>query len=128
MYKDFTNWTVQKTLVANEKARPFFHEGEVWSAALGANVGFEQDGRGEDHLRPAIVIRKFNNEICWAIPLTRNQKKGEFYFSFNLNKETSTAILSQVKLVDAKRFYYPIGSLSTDDFAELKKRFKALLP
>jgi mRNA interferase MazF len=126
--KDFTEWTAQKTVVANEKERPFFRDAEVWTAALGANVGFEQDGRGENYLRPIVVLRKFNNEVCWGIPLTRNEKKGEFYYSFNLNNQTSTAILSQVKLIDAKRLYYQLGKVSDDDFAELKKRFKALLP
>jgi mRNA interferase MazF len=128
MVKDFTEWTEQKTIVANEKERPFFREAEVWFVALGANVGFEQDGRGENYLRPVVIIRKFNNEVCWGIPLTRNKKQGDFYFSFNLNNEISTAILSQIKLLDAKRMYYRLGVVSETDFEELKKRFKALLP
>jgi len=63
MWKDFTKWFKGKTEVHNEKARPFFREGEVWFAALGANIGFEQDGRGEQYLRPVVVIRKFNKEM-----------------------------------------------------------------
>lgn len=128
MLKDFTKWFKGKTNVHNEKARPFFHEGEVWSATLGANIGFEQDGRGEQYLRPIVVIKKFNKEICWGVPLTKNQKRGPYYFSFVLNGETSTAILSQIRLVDAKRLFYRIGTVTETDFAEMKKRLKALLP
>lgn len=56
-----------------------------------------------------VIIRKFNNEIFWGVPLTRTQKKLPFYFTFTLESETdshiekSTAVLSQVRLVDAKR-------------------------
>ena len=126
--KDFTKWFKEKTGVHNEKERPFFRDGEVWSASLGANIGFEQDGRGEQYLRPILVIRKFNKETCWGIPLTKNKKKGPYYFSFFLNDAPSTAILSQIRLVDAKRLYYRIGTVAETDFTEMKKRLRALLP
>ncbi len=128
MKKDFKMWFKEKAEVHNEKARPFFFESEVWFAALGENIGFEQDGRGKNYLRPIAIIRKFNNEVCWAIPLTKNKKGGIFYFSFPLIGETSTAILSQIRLVDAKRLFYRLGIMRTMDLAEMKKRLKALLP
>ena len=128
MKKDFQIWHREKSGIHAEKERPFFREGEVWFAALGANIGFEQDGSGSEHLRPVVIIRKFNNEIFWAIPLTRTLKNAPFYFSFELNGEQSTAILSQVRLVDAKRLFYQTGTVQAEDMAEMKKRLKALLP
>ena len=128
MKKDFKPWFDEKTELHNKKQRPFYREGEVWFAALGANVGFEQDGRDKDYLRPVTIIRKFNNEIFWAIPLTRNEKVGKFYFSFPLAEGTSTAILSQIRLVDAKRLFYRLGVMRTEELEEMKKRLKALLP
>ncbi|MFA5744880.1 MAG: type II toxin-antitoxin system PemK/MazF family toxin [Candidatus Paceibacterota bacterium] len=128
MKKDFSKWFKEKTEVYNEKTRPFFRNGEVWFTALGENIGFEQDGRGENYLRPVVIIRKFNNEVFWAIPLTKNKKNGKFYFSFILVGETSTAILSQIRLVDAKRLFYRLGIMRAEDLAEMKKRLKALLP
>ena len=128
MEKDFKKWHRRKEYLHEKKARPFFHEGEVWFCALGANVGFEQDGRGESFLRPVIIIRKFNNEIFWSIPLTKNKRKGKYYFCFKLKGEVSTAILSQIRLVDAKRLYYRIGIISERDFLELIKKLRTLLP
>jgi mRNA interferase MazF len=128
MEKDFSKWFKKKMVVHNEKARPFFRDGEVWFTALGENVGFEQDGRGDNYLRPVAIIRKFNNEIFWAVPLTKNKKRGEFYFSFSLDGNTSTAILSQIRLVDAKRLFYRLGVIRSEDLTEMKKRLKALLP
>ena len=128
MEKNFKEWFQEKTEVHSEKARPHFREGEVWFAALGANIGFEQDGRGGEYLRPVAIIRKFNNEILWAVPLTKTAKSGPFYFSFPLEGNTSTAILSQIRLVDAKRLFYRFGVMRVEDTEEMKKRLKALLP
>lgn len=69
MKKDFKKWHDKKSQVNEIEVRPFFHEREIWYCTIGANVGFEQDGSGEDFLRPVIVFRKFNSEIFWAIPL-----------------------------------------------------------
>jgi len=135
MNKDFENWMpLKQTLHNNEEPRLFFHEREVWYCHLGENIGFEQDGQGGLFLRPVIIIRKFNNEIFWGIPLTRNQKNLPFYFNFYIQfgnssvDEQSTAILSQIKLIDGKRLRRIIGYISERDFKQLKKKFKALLP
>lgn len=135
MKKDYRAWTpIKKTLNNIEKPRLFFHEREVWYCHLGENVGFEQDGHGDQFLRPVVIIRKFNNEIFWGVPLTRTQKDLPFYFTFILQVDTeelnekSTAVLSQVRLVDAKRLRRMIGYISEKDFVFLKKKLKVLLP
>lgn len=103
------------------------------SGRFGFVISGRQDG-GEEFLRPVIVLRKFNNEVFWAIPLTKSEKKKSkkterYYYSFSfLPNVTSTAILSQMRLVDAKRLSRHIGTISDTDFAELKKKLKALLP
>lgn len=127
MDKDFSQWHKNKEFLHNEKKRPFFHEGEVWFCIFGANIGFEQDGRGELFLRPAIIIKKFNQETFWGLPLTKHQKSGKYYYSFELNGAISTAILSQIRLVDGKRLNYKIGNIPKEDFIEIKKRLAQLL-
>lgn len=42
--------------------------------------------------------------------------------------DPSTAVLSQIRLIDAKRLRRQIGYISKEDFKELKKKLKALLP
>ncbi len=127
MDKDFKEWFIQKNDLHKNKVRAFFHEREVWFASIGVNIGFEQDGRGDSFLRPVVILRKFNNEVLWCIPLTKNQKKGKYYFSFPLNQEISTAILSQIRLIDCKRLQYKVGDMTKDDFAKLKEKLKQLL-
>ncbi|MBI4093760.1 type II toxin-antitoxin system PemK/MazF family toxin [Candidatus Kaiserbacteria bacterium] len=137
MNKDYKKWTPLKLTLNNTgESRLFFHPREIWYCHLGENIGFEQDGRGENFLRPVIVARKFNNEIFWGIPLTRTGKKLPFYFAFTmevdegreLSSEESVAVLSQIRLIDAKRLRRLIGYISEADFATLKTKLKALLP
>ena len=134
MQKDYQRWHGKKLQINELPKPPFFHEREIWFCYLGANVGFEQDGQGEEFLRPVVVLRKFNNEIFWAIPLTKSRKKKKeqtdrYYYSFSFMPEIiSVAILSQIRLVDAKRLSRHIGAMEENDFEKLNEKFKALLP
>ena len=135
MQKDFKIWTPVKSNLHNSNdERLFFHEREVWYSHLGGNIGFEQDGRGDQFLRPVVIIRKFNNEIFWGVPLTRTRKRLPFYFAFNIQTETgaddekSVAVLSQIRLIDAKRLRRMTRYISEEDIILLKKKLKALLP
>jgi mRNA interferase MazF len=71
MEKDFDHWNrIKKQVNDDAAARVFFHPREMWFAHLGINLGFEQDGCGTEFLRPVLVVRKFNNQVFWALPLT----------------------------------------------------------
>lgn len=135
MEKNYQTWTPLKVTLNNaDEPRLFFHEREAWYCHLGENIGSEQDGCDDRFLRPVVIIRKFNNEIFWGVPLTRTQKDLPFYFAFTLQSDTgvhiekSTAILSQVRLIDAKWLRRMIGYISEGDIVLLKKKLKALLP
>ena len=134
MKKDFKSWHDKKILVNNIEKRPFFHEREIWFCYLGTNVGSEQDGSNAEFLRPVVVLRKFNNEIFWGIPLTKSKKKSlkknsPYYYAFSfMPKITSVAILSQIRLIDAKRLSRHIGVINENDFIRIIEKLKALLP
>ncbi len=129
MIKDFQKWHNKKSQIDIIEKRPFFHEREIWYCYLGLNVGFEQDGSGSDFIRPILIIRKFNNEVFWGLPLTMTLKTTKYYFPFVFEKNiNSVAILSQIRLIDGRRLGYKIGEMSEEDFARLKDKFKALLP
>ena len=128
MKKDFDNWHNNKTQIHEDKVRPFFHEREVWFISLGLNIGFEQDGKGIEFKRPVIVFKKFNNECFLGIPLTKNPKKGKYYFNFELEgRGPNTAILSQLRLLDAKRLQYKIGYVSEAQIEDIKQKLKSLI-
>lgn len=129
MKKDFQKWNTKKIQVNDTVQVPFFHEREIWFCALGLNVGFAQDGRGEDFQRPVVTIKKFNNQVCWAIPLSKTIRRGPYYFEFSFDSETtSVAILSPVRLMDVHRLSRKIGSMSEENFSALTKKLKDLFP
>ncbi len=129
MQKDFKTWHKQKTRINSVASVPYFHEREIWFCYMGANVGFEQDGRGVDFQRPVIVIKKFNNRIGWVVPLSRTKRRGQYYHEFTFGKnEVSVAILSQLRLLDAHRLSRRIGTIKEVDFEELIKKLKDLFP
>jgi len=131
MKKDYTNWHKIKTDVNDLENRVFFHEREIWFCYIGANIGFEQDGDKKEYLRPVLVLKKFNNEIFWGIPLTKSNKvkDNKYYYSFSFIKNIiSLAILSQIRLIDAKRLIRKVGDMKEEDFENAKKKLKELLP
>lgn len=127
--KSYNVWTPIKSKLHNDNnIRPGFHEREVWYCHLGENIGFEQDGKEGTFLRPVVIVKKFNNEIFWAIPLTSAIKKGKYYFIVSLNGiKRSSAILSQIRLIDAKRLSHKIGNVPNGEFITLKKTFKDIM-
>lgn len=128
MNKDFKKWHKNKEDIHNERPRVFFHEREIWFCYLGVNIGFEQDGQGDKFLRPVVILRKFNNEVFWGVPLTKTKKEGKYYFKFSFNSdEQSIAIISQLRLIDAKRLLYKIGDINEKDFLALKQKIRQLI-
>jgi hypothetical protein len=125
--KNFINWHKIKNSIEKKEKRLNFQIRDVLFCSIGENIGFEQDGRGDEFLRPAIVIKKFNNEVFLGVPLTHTNKKGKYYFSFNLNDGISVAILSQIRLFDAKRIKYKIGMIDEKNFNTLKEKIRQLL-
>lgn len=123
MPKAFDPWNEKKKEVDAKSPSPFFHEREIWFCHLGANVGFEQDGKGELFGRPVIVFRKFNNQVFWGVPLTTSEKKGRFYLPVGLGDNVArTAILSQLRLLDGKRLYQKIGVITKGTHKALEER------
>ncbi len=126
--KDYNLWHKLKFWIHNENQRLFFHEREIWFCFLGSNVGFEQDGKGSEFLRPVVIIKKFNNQVFWGVPLTSIVKDSKYYFVIEFNKRRNSVILSQLKLIDAKRLKYKVGVLEESKFLELTKKLKDLIP
>ncbi|MEK9153525.1 MAG: hypothetical protein AAB723_02930 [Patescibacteria group bacterium] len=60
--------------------------------------------------------------------MTKNAKSGRYYHIVSLDgREPSALILSQIRLVDAKRLVYKIGFIEMQDFVVIKEKIKQLL-
>jgi hypothetical protein len=54
MAKDFDRWNEKKKALNREQEPVYYHEGEIWWAHLGVNIGFEIDGKA-DNSSPATL-------------------------------------------------------------------------
>lgn len=127
---DFDTWNEQKKKIEvdNDLRNNFPKEGEVWMYDLGRNIGFEQNGSGTNFSRPVLIVKKFNNHMFWAIPLSTKQKKFDFYFNYiDPHNQKVSAVLAQMKLVSVKRLKRDMYVISKRLFAEIRQKLKAFL-
>jgi|SRR3989339_477392 len=119
MDQDFNNWNTKKKELSNGK-RVYFYKGEVWFTSIGKNIGDEEDGKNSSFERPVLIVRKFNNNIFLGVPLTSNEEKEGKYYHKLISFSGSTAILSQIRLFDAKRLLRPMGKVENKELKEIK--------
>jgi mRNA interferase MazF len=118
--KEFDRWNDIKKSVHRSSGEVYFYEREVWWVHLGVNVGFEQDGTGGVFERPVVVVKKYNPDVFLALPLSTTRKMGIYYFRVGeVEGKQATAILSQIRLLDAKRLINRAGILDKGIFGEL---------
>jgi mRNA interferase MazF len=128
MEKDFFGWAKVKQQVHERTHPPYFGVGKIWWCSLGANLGHEQDGKGNRWTRPVVVLSKFNEHTAGAVPLTGRKRRGRYYLPLGeVGGRPSSAILSQLRLIDSRRLLEKLGSISREKHAELKKAVTAIL-
>ncbi len=124
MEKDYQTWTPVKIKVNNKELSPRgFKEREIWICNVGDNIGFEEDGKGEDYTRPVLILKVFNRRFCYIVPLSTTNKRGKFYYPFEGNTgKVSVALLSQLRAIDSVRLRDKIGFATKEGFNAIKKQ------
>lgn len=113
--KNFDTWNTLKKKT-NDKKNRFYSEREVWWCLVGVNVGSEQDGSGAMFLRPVLVLTSCGKEICLIVPLTTSTQKHPLRVPVGLvSGKPATAILSQLRVADTKRFVEKVGFLPKEE-------------
>lgn len=126
MIKEFDLWNTEKKIVDGKLVNRnlFFHEREIWWCSAGLNIGVEANGKNENFERPMMIIRKFNTDMVWVLPLTTKGKQDNYHYKIESETIKSLVILSQVKTISTKRLIRKVGSVSETDFIEVISRFK----
>lgn len=124
--KDFDTWNVKKKNSELEEGR-LYTTREIWWCRLGLNIGFEQDGSGEEFLRPCIIVRGFGQRVCMVVPLTKSLNKHPLRIPLgNIDGKSASALLSQIRSIDTRRLVEKIGFLDKEKFEELRKNARNL--
>jgi mRNA interferase MazF len=129
MEKDFDKWNQEKKVVdrKNVNRNLFFYPREIWWCSAGLNIGVEADGKNENFERPMLIIKKFNTDMIWGLPLTTKEKQNKYHFKLEHQEIKSWVILSQIKTISTKRLLRKVGSISDSDFREVVSRVQILL-
>ena len=128
MIKDFDFWNERKQYLHSKGCNLPYHEGEIWWCYLGVNIGSEEDGTGFNFERPVVIVRAFNYELCWAIPLTTVLKDNRYYADAGFfGGIKASAILSQMRPIDTKRLRELIGIIDERLLRLIKQNITALL-
>jgi hypothetical protein len=118
-----------------EESEFFVRPREIWYIKMWINVWFEENWKRE-FKRPILVLKKVG-ALFFTVALTSKGKDdNKFYHKLattqfnerNLKyKESSYIILSQVKVVDKKRFTEIMWSVGNEEFLSIKEKLKEFL-
>jgi len=125
--KRFLEWIQLKEQLHNASHKPpLFKEGEVWWCSVGENVGKEINGKSKLFSRPVLVFKKLSSETFLGIPTTSQDKHGTWYVEIDYGGRVVNVILSQVRMLDAKRLSTLIGKIDSANFKKVKIGFRDL--
>lgn len=128
--EEFNNWNELKKKIdlENDDIEKFPKEGEVWMSSLGKNIGFEQNGSGNNFSRPVLIIKKFNNKMFWCVPLSTKQKNLDFYYNYtDPNGNNVSAIIAQMRLISVKRLKRNLYEFDSNQLLDIKEKIKSML-
>ncbi len=122
---DWTKLKVRHHIFDNEK-EVYFREKEVWWAAIGKNVGYEVDGKQKLFERPVLILKKYNKDLCFILPLTSKVKEPlPWYQHVVIVEEKKSAVnITQGRSIGKERLLRRFGVVERLIFSEIINKFK----
>jgi len=122
----FDDWNSLKQDIQNNYPINF-NERDIFFLSIGQNIGFEQYGKGEDFLRPVVILKKFSKHLFLGIPLSSKLKEGRFFHTIHFKNRTNTALLLQSRTFDSKRIKYKLATLSRNEYQKLVEKYSKVV-
>ena len=123
--KDFDNW-IKKKKECHYKvsAPPLFKERDIWWCSIGVNVGFEEDGKNDNFVRPVLVVKKFNREIFLGVQMSSKLKDNKYYVPVKVKGASVSVMISQIRVLSSKRVTYKLAELDENDFGKILRELE----
>ena len=126
--EQFVVWTKRKVRHHVSDLSPTFHykEREIWWAALGQNIGFEINGKHEFFERPVVILKRYNENMCFVVPLSTQVKNPLPFYQIlvNFDVKPSVAIISHGKTISTKRLLRKAAKIDIDTYRKILFAFK----
>ena len=129
MHNEFDQWNEVKKQTQNKElsARSYFCEREVWWCSIGVNIGVEANGKNEVFERPVLLVRVFNKDMAWVVPVTSTMKNSPYFYPFHFNNQPRSLVLTQMRTISTKRLRRMVDIISEEMFAEVQEKLIDLL-
>lgn len=126
--KDFDTWNIQKKKLDSSKIVRTYRAREVWWCRMGLNVGYEQDGKDKEFMRPVLILKGFSKLTLLIVPLTSSAHTHKYRIPIGvIDQKYSSIIISQIRTIDTRRLVDRIEYLDKDIFKDIQKTIKRLL-
>ena len=126
--KDFDTWNIRQKKIEQREDLPLFHDRQIWWCSIGVNISSEQDGKGDLAERPVLIFKKFGLHVAWIIPLSSNLKENKYTHISQLKNQRGALLLSQLRLISAKRLNYEMEEvISIKEFEVIKEKIVYLI-
>ncbi|HEY1041287.1 MAG TPA: type II toxin-antitoxin system PemK/MazF family toxin [Candidatus Paceibacterota bacterium] len=126
--KEFKMWSRVKMSINEYNHIRRVHERDIWWCSMGVNVGDELDGKGQEFGRPVLVMKQLSARMVLIVPLTSSQSEHKYRLDVGyVKRERSKIILSQIRVVDTRRFMERITILDKKTFGAIQKAARELL-
>ncbi|GMU74358.1 MAG: hypothetical protein AMXMBFR44_5550 [Candidatus Campbellbacteria bacterium] len=130
---DFNKWNKIKKNISLRSHFPRCKEREIWWCSIGRNVGAEQSCRNNVFARPVLILKIFNQNTFWGLPITSSDTDGKkalspyYYDVRGVPKLKGYVVLSQLRLFDNKRLIRKIVRIEDGMMNEIKDRVRGFL-
>jgi mRNA interferase MazF len=123
----YDRWNVRKKIISANKRTSFSKERDVWWCSLGLNIGRESYGKGDAFQRPVLIFKQLSFDLCVVLPLTSQERIGNWFVHILVSGEKRWAMLHQIRVLDKKRFLSKMGIITPEEFDQVKEKLEVLL-
>jgi mRNA interferase MazF len=117
--REFEDWIEVKIDLNKRVKVPLFNQRDIWWVALGQNIGHEQNGKSKYFSRPVLIVRKLSKNMAICVPLSTKIKVNTVTYNFTFQNDYISANPTQLRVIDTKRFYKRMGTISKPDFESI---------
>ena len=93
---------------------------------MGVNIGNEIDGKNELFERPALILKKMNEDLLWVLPITTTDRNGEYFHKITYKGESHTVLL-QIHTISCKRLLRLSYRINNDDLTVILGKMSRIL-
>ncbi|OHA18714.1 MAG: hypothetical protein A3C08_02830 [Candidatus Taylorbacteria bacterium RIFCSPHIGHO2_02_FULL_47_18] len=120
MNKNFDEWNTEKKKVHMKAGVAYAHPREVWWCALGANIGAETDGKHNNFERPVLVLRVYNKDTLFVLPITSQKKADDFHCAVKVAFGTVWVKLTQGRVISTYRLLRKVDMIPESAFKKVR--------